>query len=80
MLGEKVNQKIYINVIGPVRFKINIINFSLSTKNDEIRLMDEKDSDYIGFNLNNVSNMQYGENRIICILDDQTNTIIEVNF
>lgn len=80
ILGEKANKKIQINVMGPVSFKINFNNFSFGTENDEIRLMDEKNSDYIGFNLNNVSNMQYEENRIICILDDETNTIIEVNF
>lgn len=78
-LKTVLKQKIKIKITGYINLEIRFQEFNFCIIDDELNLQDEISKDNITFNLNNVSNIQEENGKIICYLNDKIDTAIEIN-
>lgn len=77
-LETALERKITIKVLGYVDLEFIIQKFAYSIETDILKIIDNNNNNYISFNLNNVNNIAEENSKIICNLNDQIDTIIEI--
>lgn len=73
-----IDEKINLKIEGNILLEIVLSKFNYKVENDIVELQDMSNKNNILFNFNNVNFMAKMENRIICTLNDQGDTIIEI--
>ena len=80
ILDEKKDGEITLKIQGEIDLKITIEKFLYDIEFDIIRIKDCNNDNYIGFNFNEVNYMGKEDEKIICNLNDERDTIIEIMF
>ncbi len=72
-------EKIHIKIIGNFEIEILLNNIDLKINEDNLLFTQKESDNKIGFNLNIVRNIVKNQNEIICYLDDEFDTVIQLN-
>lgn len=73
-----IQQKIYVKIEGNIEAEIIFEKFNYQIQYDFITMEDMTNHNHIGFNLNNINFMAVEKQKVICILNDQKDTKIEI--